>query len=59
MKPGNKSRGRGIKIYSDFDKIKRYFLNFSSLIIMKYIENPLIILQRKVNNILFFIFYLV
>ena len=55
MKPGGLSRGRGIKVYKSLSKILNFFEGKDNpWIIMKYIENPLILRTlgcvRKVNN---------
>ena len=47
LKPGNSSRGRGIKIYNNLKDIKSKYENnkigIDSWVVMKYIENPLIL----------------
>ena len=47
IKPCSLSRGRGIKCLSSLSSIKELKKNNSDIIIQKYIENPLIILNRK------------
>ena len=44
MKPAGLSRGRGIKVYKSLSKITEFFKNKDTpWVVMKYIENPLII----------------
>jgi len=44
MKPGGLSRGRGIKVYKNLENILEFFKNKDTpWVVMKYIENPLII----------------
>jgi len=47
MKPGNSSRGRGIQIFNDLEimrkKYKKSKIGIDPWVVMKYIENPLII----------------
>jgi len=50
LKPGGKSRGRGIKCTSNVQEILNNRPGYQQYVIQKYIENPLIILERKVNN---------
>lgn len=46
------SRGRGIKIYKTIENIIDHLLIYpNSFIIQKYIEKPLLIKKRKVNQI--------
>ena len=49
MKPGGKSRGRGIEIHSDLDDLVRAISSSKDTIwvTQKYIERPLIILRKK------------
>jgi tubulin monoglycylase TTLL3/8 len=49
VKPGSKSRGRGIKVYKSFDKIINHVKTAKGrqFVVMKYIENPLIIYKKK------------
>ena len=49
LKPGGKSRGRGIKCISSLQEITSNKSGWNQYVIQKYIENPLIILNRKVN----------
>ena len=44
MKPGGLSRGRGIKVYKSLENILDFFKNKDTpWVVMKYIENPLIL----------------
>lgn len=50
LKPGGKSRGRGITIHSKYENILQAIATSQEdtiWVIMKYIENPLIILNKK------------
>jgi tubulin monoglycylase TTLL3/8 len=48
MKPGGLSRGRGIQLFKNLENIMEFFKNKDApWIVMKYIENPLIIHKRK------------
>eukprot|EP00347_Sterkiella_histriomuscorum_P014185 403361837 len=49
VKPGGKSRGRGIKVFRSYDKIMQYVkaVKGRSFIVQKYIENPLIVMKKK------------
>ena len=49
MKPGGKSRGRGIEIHTDLEDLQKSILvNSDSMwVVQKYIERPLIIIGKK------------
>mmetsp|Transcript_5589 Transcript_5589/g.5104 ORF Transcript_5589/g.5104 Transcript_5589/m.5104 type:complete len:138 (+) Transcript_5589:303-716(+) len=49
VKPGDKSRGRGIKVLRGFDNILQYIKTTKgrSFVVQKYIENPLILVKKK------------
>lgn len=48
MKPGQKSRGRGIEVFRNYeDIIKNLKESKGKMVVQKYIENPLIIDKRK------------
>lgn len=49
VKPGGKSRGRGIQIHSHKDNLIKYIRSSMDKIwvTQKYIESPLIVKQRK------------
>lgn len=49
VKPGGKSRGRGIRVFSRFKAITEscYGSGSTCWVLQKYIENPMIILGRK------------
>lgn len=50
VKPASRSRGRGIKAFSDMDEILEYVVGRDDIqwVAQKYIENPLIVKNRKV-----------
>lgn len=50
VKPASRSRGRGIKAFSDLDEILEYVVGRDDIqwVAQKYIENPLIVRNRKV-----------
>ena len=49
VKPGTKSRGRGIEVLRNFDEIMKHTIDNkgSKWVIQKYIENPMIIDRKK------------
>jgi tubulin monoglycylase TTLL3/8 len=49
VKPASRSRGRGIKAFSDLDEILDYVIGREDIqwVAQKYIENPLIVKNRK------------
>ena len=49
LKPGGKSRGRGIKVFRSYDKILQHIRQTKgrSFVVMKYIENPLLLCKKK------------
>ncbi|CAG9317781.1 unnamed protein product [Blepharisma stoltei] len=47
VKPGRKSRGRGIALFDNIDQIRQYTSGSKYWVIQKYIENPLIIQKKK------------
>jgi tubulin monoglycylase TTLL3/8 len=51
VKPASRSRGRGIKAFSDIDEILEYVVGRDDIqwVAQKYIENPLIVRNRKVQ----------
>lgn len=52
VKPASRSRGRGIKAFSDLDEILDYVVGRDDIqwVAQKYIENPLIVKNRKVHH---------
>jgi tubulin monoglycylase TTLL3/8 len=49
VKPGTKSRGRGIEVLRNYDEIIKYTLDNKGAkwVVQKYIENPMIIDRKK------------
>ena len=49
LKPGGKSRGRGIEIHTDLEDLQNTIMvNSDSMwVVQKYIERPLIIIGKK------------
>ena len=49
LKPGGKSRGRGIKVFRSYEKILQHIRQTKgrSFVVMKYIENPLLLVKKK------------
>lgn len=47
VKPGRKSRGRGIKLFKNLEEIKEYTSIPQQWVVQKYIETPLLINKKK------------
>jgi tubulin monoglycylase TTLL3/8 len=47
VKPGRKSRGREIMLFNNLEDIKNYTQNPQQWVIQKYIENPMLINNKK------------
>eukprot|EP00002_Diphylleia_rotans_P020500 TRINITY_DN3974_c1_g1_i6.p1 TRINITY_DN3974_c1_g1~~TRINITY_DN3974_c1_g1_i6.p1 ORF type:complete len:725 (-),score=132.85 TRINITY_DN3974_c1_g1_i6:1220-3394(-) len=47
VKPAGKSRGRGIEVFNRLDKLMEYISVEGHFVAQKYMENPMVLLNRK------------